>query len=155
MRLKGRRSRQWGGEIVEFAILLPFILLLFFGVVEMAVGFFDQAILTNASRAAAREAIRAAPTDGDFDNWNRSADAEQAANAASQRMFSWSGPETLGFAMTENGFCIDRTGQPARPRIRVTLTYPYRFWVLPSFMDGLADLTLTAETSMCRLPPQE
>ncbi|MBK1719251.1 TadE family protein [Thiocystis violacea] len=155
MRFCHRRSRQHGGEIVEFAISLPFILLLFFGVVEMSVGFFDQAILTNASRAAARELIRAVPPNHDWATWDFEVAAEQAAEQAAQRMFTWAGPETLNFDWEESDEpCADRSGYDERARVIVTLTYRYRFFVLPQplFMPGLADLNLTAATEMCVLP---
>lgn len=152
IRYWNRRSGQRGGEIVEFAITFPLILLIFFGIVEISVGFFDQAVLTNASRAAAREVIRAAPASGDWGSWDPEADAEAAAQAAAQRMFTWRGAETLVVTPGQDGLCEERTGYEQRPRVTVTLTYPYRFFVLPAFVAGLADLTLSARTEMCVLP---
>jgi hypothetical protein len=120
MRFANRRSRQWGGEVVEFAISLPVILLLFFGIVEMAVGFFDQAILTNASRAAAREAIRAMPPAGtSLADWSPAGEAEEAASNAAQRMFTWHGPETLTFDVDpDDPLTVDDGAD-----VTVTLTY--------------------------------
>jgi Flp pilus assembly protein TadG len=148
-------SRQHGAEVVEFVILLPLVLLLLLGIVEVAFGFFDQAILTTASRAAAREAVRAAPQDFDYANWNPAGDAEQAARTAAQRMFSWDESQTLGddfFAIDVDPLAAD-SGDP----VTVTLTYPYSFNVLGplnTLFGGFADLTLTAQTVM-RIPPRD
>lgn len=43
-----------GAAVVEFAFVLPVLLLLFFGIIEFSVALYDKAILTNASREAAR-----------------------------------------------------------------------------------------------------
>ncbi len=43
--------------MVEFAIVLPLLLILVFGVVEFGVMFYDKAVITNASREGARAGI--------------------------------------------------------------------------------------------------
>ncbi len=48
---------QNGGSAVEFAIILPLLLLLVFGIVEWSVYLFDDHIITDASRAGARHGI--------------------------------------------------------------------------------------------------
>lgn len=141
-----RRSRQRGAETVEFAITLPVILLLLFGIVETSVGFFDQAILTNASRAAAREAVRAAPPDGNWAAWDPSAQAEAAAREAPQRMFTWGDPQALSVDVSEGAACREVDVGEARPSVTVTLTYPYQFAVL-RLLAGLAEINFTGAAS--------
>ena len=46
-----------GTSIVEFAIILPVLLILIFGMVEFAALFYNKAVITNASREGARAAI--------------------------------------------------------------------------------------------------
>lgn len=46
-----------GASVVEFAVVLPLLLLLLFGIIEFGIIFFDQAMLTNASREGARYGI--------------------------------------------------------------------------------------------------
>lgn len=46
--------RERGQGLVEFAIVLPVFLLLFFGIVEFGIVLMDQTMLRNASRTAAR-----------------------------------------------------------------------------------------------------
>lgn len=46
-----------GVAAVEFAIVLPLLLAILFGVVELSVALYDKAVITNASREAARAGI--------------------------------------------------------------------------------------------------
>lgn len=55
-RVRGHR-RQRGAAVVEFALVLPLFLLLVLGIVELSVMFHDQAVITNASREAARAGV--------------------------------------------------------------------------------------------------
>jgi Flp pilus assembly protein TadG len=48
---------QKGAEIVEFALMLPFLLVMLFGIMEFGIVLYDQAVITNASREAARSGI--------------------------------------------------------------------------------------------------
>jgi hypothetical protein len=50
-------EKQRGAAAVEFAVTLPFLLVLVFGMIEFGVMFYDKAVLTNASREAARAGI--------------------------------------------------------------------------------------------------
>lgn len=46
-----------GGALVEFALVLPLLLTLVFGIVEFSVVLYDKAVMTNASREAARAGV--------------------------------------------------------------------------------------------------
>lgn len=50
-------SRQRGAAVVEFAMLLPLLMALSIGTVEMGLMLYDKAVLTNASREGARAGI--------------------------------------------------------------------------------------------------
>ena len=52
-----RRQAQQGAAAVEFALVLPILLVVFFGMVELSLALYDKAILTNASREGARAGI--------------------------------------------------------------------------------------------------
>jgi len=134
------RRRQRGVELIEFTLLLPFVLLLLFGILELSIAFWDQAILTNAARAAVREAARA--QDCGWTTAYASQQAQAAASDATQRLFSLTSPQTMQFS------CPPPSGQ----FWTCTLTYPYSFKVLPNFLSGLADLQLTATATMRQLP---
>jgi Flp pilus assembly protein TadG len=57
MRVKSL-AKQLGADIVEFIVTLPVMMILFFIVIGFGVVVTDWAVVANASRAAAREAIR-------------------------------------------------------------------------------------------------
>ena len=50
-------NNQNGAAMVEFAIVLPLLLILICGVIEFGVMFYDKAVITNASREGARAGI--------------------------------------------------------------------------------------------------
>ncbi|MBR8346349.1 TadE/TadG family type IV pilus assembly protein [Burkholderia ambifaria] len=54
-------QRHWktqrGVAVVEFALVLPLLLLILFGIIEFGLLMFDQAVITNASREGARAGI--------------------------------------------------------------------------------------------------
>jgi Flp pilus assembly protein TadG len=52
-----RAGAQRGAAAVEFALVLPMLLALLLGVVEMGLALYDKAVLTHASREGARAGI--------------------------------------------------------------------------------------------------
>ncbi|WP_240702349.1 TadE/TadG family type IV pilus assembly protein [Trinickia terrae] len=52
-----KRRNQKGAVAVEFALVLPVLLILVFGIIEFSLVLYDQAIMTNASREAARAGV--------------------------------------------------------------------------------------------------
>ena len=50
-------KEQAGASAVEFAIVLPLLLLFIFGIIEFSLMFYDKAVITNASREGARAGI--------------------------------------------------------------------------------------------------
>ena len=57
MKTQNQKIRQNGAATVEFAIILPMLVFLVFGIIEFGLMFYNKQILTNASREAARVAI--------------------------------------------------------------------------------------------------
>ena len=53
---------QRGGAAVEFAIVLPVLVLLIFGMIEFSTLLYDKGVITNASREGARAGIVYSPT---------------------------------------------------------------------------------------------
>lgn len=49
--------RQTGTAAVEFALVLPLLLLIIFGIIEFSLALYDKALITNASREAARYGV--------------------------------------------------------------------------------------------------
>ena len=52
-----RFNCQKGAAAVEFAIVLPLLLMLLFGIIEFSVILYDKAMITNASREGTRAGI--------------------------------------------------------------------------------------------------
>ncbi len=52
-----KNQREKGAAAVEFALVLPTFLALTFGIVEYSIALYDKAVITNASREAARAGI--------------------------------------------------------------------------------------------------
>jgi len=48
---------QKGASVVEFAIILPILLLLFLGIVDFGLLIYDKQVITNASREGARAGV--------------------------------------------------------------------------------------------------
>ncbi|AQV94805.1 TadE family protein [Cupriavidus necator] len=52
-----KSKREDGVVAVEFGLILPLFLLIFFGIVEFSIALYNKAVITNASREAARAGI--------------------------------------------------------------------------------------------------
>lgn len=55
--MKAQINNQRGTSAVEFAIILPLLLVFIFGIIEFGLVFYNKAMVTNASREAARSGI--------------------------------------------------------------------------------------------------
>jgi len=139
-----------GTSAVEFALVLPILLLMLFGIIEFGVLLCDKAVLTNASREGARAGIcfqEPRPTTAEIaqvvDDW-------ASANLISFRVGGASLPDTS----TEiDGVAADSSGLTSGQHLTVAVTYDYDFLTLHAltslFGDGLPGLvTLTSVTTM-------
>lgn len=59
------KGHEGGMSSVEFAIVLPLLLVILFGIIEFSVAMFNQAVITNAAREGARAGIVYAGDDDD------------------------------------------------------------------------------------------
>ena len=55
--MRKKKTSQEGAAVVEFAIVLPLLLLLLFGMIEFGLLMYNKQVITNASREGARWAI--------------------------------------------------------------------------------------------------
>ena len=55
--MKKLKANERGASAVEFAIILPLLVLILWGIIEFSILLYDKAMLTNLSREAARAAI--------------------------------------------------------------------------------------------------
>ena len=138
---------QRGAAAVEFAVVLPLLLVLLFGIVEFSILLFDKALLTNASREGARAGIvMRVPRVLDVDIQNIIKDyAEEHmvgfGPSSSLDFGPWSGEDPWILPVEAS-----RTGHLFGEELIVTVKYPFNFPVLSSF--GLGPITLEAQTRM-------
>jgi len=140
-------KNQKGTAAIEFAIVLPILALLVFGIIESSIFLYDKAVITNASREGARAGIVYSYPDRISD-----ADIETVVNN-----YCMDHLITFGDALTPIGIVIERTGAGSSGvPLTVRLTYRYDFLVLPDLSNLFSDpdtglppgIDLTAETVM-------
>lgn len=116
------RQSQRGAAAVEFAVVLPLLLLLLFGIIEFTILLFDKALLTNASREGARAGIVFAQP--------RVPDATIQAvvsNYCASNLISF-GNDTLPPPT------VTRTGTNSGDTLTVTVHYNFRFLVFSNLL---------------------
>lgn len=133
-----------GASVVEFAFVLPLLLVIVFGIVEFGTLLYNQQIITNASREGARKGIVAQQPRvpghgaGSID--------ETIQKYCSARLFTFSGiknPPQTEFPDGHN------SGAVFGDDLKVRVTYNFEFLVIPNFIPGINKLrTLRAETLM-------
>jgi Flp pilus assembly protein TadG len=152
--MRKKLASQKGAALVEFAIVLPILLVLVFGIIEFGFLLYNKAVITNASREGAREGILFADRTSGILTTNIEQKVIDYSN-------NWMIPKTVNPTTTISGACqteIDynkRAGQ----QLIVTVSYPYPFIVFPNIikliggnLDSLlntdGDLIISAQTSM-------
>jgi len=142
-----KRRNQQGLAMVEFTIIAFVLFMLLFGIIEFSIILFDKAVITNASREGARAGV--------VFNGQTRLSSEDIVNVINNyvgnnliSLGSQSPPEVTTEVLWQdkNGDGID---DGPGDQLTVTVSYPYRFLILPNFVNNLGlDLTLTATTKM-------
>ena len=118
-----------GVAAIEMALLTPLLLVLTFGMVEFGVLLYDKAMITNASREAARAAIVWNGTD-EADFCGDGITAQDAVDRyLGNHLVSLGGSQTATVTdvLTEASGTIPRT-------CTVTVNYNYDFLILPDLL---------------------
>ena len=135
MSLHKKLRSESGASAVEFALLLPVLMMILFGIIEFGLALHRQAILTNASREGARLGIvQSIP-----------AITTAAVNAKIDTYLTAAGI-TPG-SVTRNSPFPGVGGVTGTP-VTVTLTLPYTYAVLPGLTSIAPTINLTAQTVM-------
>ena len=147
-----KSSSQKGASMVEFALVLPLLLLILFGIIEFGVMIYDKSVITNASREGARRAIvyRADPNNNfQYSPLNVGQVTAEVNNYLQGRLISLQGPAA---ATVSVAWPTSPTGDPL---VEVQVTYVYNFFILPNitalpFIGGAlgGPVTLTAVARM-------
>ncbi len=130
-------KNQQGASAVEFAVILPVLALILFGIVELSVLLYNKQVITNASREGARAGIvapqpRVTP-----------AAIETVVNHyCSTHLITFSAsPVTASTTVT--GYA---SGATWGTDLTVNVAYPYTFLYLSSL--GFGPMDVTAQTTM-------
>lgn len=121
-----------GASAVEFALLLPVLMMVLFGIIEFGFALYQQAVLTNASREGARLGIVQAVPAITTAQINTAIDTYLAPTGIN--------PANVTRSITPGAV----TGAP----VIVSLTLPYTFMVLPNLTSLAPQINLTAYTVM-------
>ena len=123
-------KNQKGASAVEFAIVLPLLLLLLFGIVEFGFLLYNQAMITNAAREGARFGIVYDPI--------RPTEVEIQTvvdNYAAAHLINFDPSQVI----TTNAEHLETSGPPesagtisAGDSLEVTVQYTYEFLVFPN-----------------------
>ena len=129
-----RLQREDGVVAVEFALILPILLVIMFGIIEFGFVLFEKQVITNASREGARAGIVQAATKP----------SEAAIQSVVNTYLTRAGLHTLSADK------IVVTGaELAHPNyLTVQVDYTYTFLVLSRLTGGSPSLTLSATTIM-------
>ena len=126
---------QKGAAAVEFAIVLPLLLLLVFGMIEFGLLFYNKQVITNASREGARDGITG----------QSEAEVKQIVlDYCSERLINLDGENEL---IVDN---ISVPGPDADNDFSVTVNFDYDFMFAQ--IVGFTETTITASTVM-RMEP--
>lgn len=130
---------QRGASAVEFAIVLPLLVIFVFGIIEFGIIFYDKAMVTNASREAARKGIL-------FRDPRVSESEIQSVvdNYCGDNMITF-GSTTSLTTTVPSGECVNHND-----RLIVNVTFQYDFLLIPNFLGGALpnSITIGAVTEM-------
>ena len=133
-----KMARENGSVVVEFALLLPLLLLLVFGIIECSFALYDKAIITNASREAARAGIVLRTP-----KLTKTQIATVATNYCQNNLISFAQNAAPTVVVTDNG--TNTFGTP----LQVTVSYVYTGLGFGQIISALAGpLTMNASTTM-------
>lgn len=126
-------KREEGAAAVEFALVLPILILILFGIIEFGFALYNKEVITNASREGARAGIVQAPKL-----------TEAAVKDVAKDYLA-----SAGWDKTKADISVTGAGGAFPNSLTVTVNYPYSFSVLPNFIAGFSkDITLGATTVM-------
>jgi hypothetical protein len=140
------KGDQKGGALVEFALVLPLLLLLVLGIIEFSLLLYNKAMITNASREGARFGIlysldRANSTAMDADI------KDVALNYCQNYLVTFGSAEPIPSVI--QGPCTK-----GGDLLEVQVTYEYEFLVFPEILAGFfggqntGNIQLSANTIM-------
>jgi hypothetical protein len=143
-------KREDGAAAVEFALVLPVLIVILFGIIEFGFALYNKEVITNASREGARAGIVQVIPRRDTtyiedvvkDYLEKAAwDESKASISVSLALQAQCSDPNPPFSAGSCGVFSDC--------LKVKVDYPYSFSVLPNFIAGISqNITLSATTIM-------
>jgi Flp pilus assembly protein TadG len=136
---RGRSER--GAELIELALVLPILLLMFAGIMDFALMFQRYLVVSNAAREGARIAVLPGYTETDVQN------------RVTEYMRNGTGDETLSPSTELDAVEVDPPDADPFPAAQVTVSMTHAYWLMGS-VSGLfgggswTTITLTARSTM-------
>jgi Flp pilus assembly protein TadG len=141
------KSRSDSGQaIVEFALVLPILIILLLGITDFGIALYDKAVITNASREGARAGIKfMTDSDGNYAPLDQTAIRTVVHDYWQPRLIAFDG-NTPTTTAPRTGTSPEYGGNG---QVDVTVTYTHKFLAIPSFL-GLVNnkITMNARTIM-------
>jgi Flp pilus assembly protein TadG len=143
-----RRMSEKGASLVEFALVLPLLLVITFGAIEFSVMLYDQQVITNAAREGARRGIVQTHTG-----------ARISEDEIEQTVHTYADNHLISFMATPAQPTIEVTcegtagGCPATDAfgddLMVRVQYNFQYMVIGNLVPGLgAGITLGSTATM-------
>ncbi len=136
-----------GVAAVEFAIILPLLMIIIFGIIEFGFMLYDKAVITNASREGARLGIAFHVTSGVYDPINDATITDTINQYLGNYLVSLGGVSTpdIDIARAANTETGDLSPGGT---LTVDIAYQYRFLILNLFGASGPTVGLGARTVM-------
>lgn len=138
-------NREKGASVVEFALVLPVLMMILFGIIEFSFILYDKAIVTNASREGARRGIVFRGIDSGVPTVDITG---TVADYCANYLVSL-GNSSAASATTVTGNCAVPGSS-----LTVTVSYPYSFLVLPNFVSSITGNIILDGTTVMRCENQ-
>jgi len=138
--VRGRRSRSdSGAEAVEFALVLPVLLTLLFGIIAMGTVFYHYEMLVSATEAGCRYFAAARGTSNPYSG-ALSAEESYATGLSSSVLGTNTTFTVNGQTCTSDATCIALMSNAGLP-VTVTTTYPCTIFVMGANLAPTCNLT--------------
>jgi Flp pilus assembly protein TadG len=137
---KRKIKSQLGVSIIEFALVLPILLVILAGVIDISIMLYDKAVITNASREGARYGVV----------------LRQPGYASSASIIEYTktycANNLITFATTPTSVVVTATPSVPNPQfgdtLNVTVSYTYTDLFLHNFINHLPQYTINSTTVM-------
>ena len=148
-----KRHVDHGGAMVEFAIVLPLLLILVFGIIEFGILLYNKAVLTNASREGARRGIFLIAYDPDTTTYTYSSsdDIEGVVVTYCQdRLIPKTNPlDPAKIYVTYEDISSPIGKNSTGDKLTVSVQYDYSFFLISGLLSSLGtSIPLEGETVM-------